>query len=100
MPGQYSYVLTRLSDKGRMIVGVFTSLFRLRKSLKKLPRTYSYKVFRIPVNTVIAKGRKLIDQIDQFGYQYYGRHTTIIIEGDRKGNITGEREERGIWWPK
>ena len=99
MPGKYSYVLTRLRDKERTIVGVFTSIFRLRGTLKKLPRNYGYKVYKIPVNTVIAKGRELIDQIDQFGYQYYGTHTEIVIEADRGGNITGEREKKVIWWP-
>ena len=72
---------------------------QLKDRLRKLPRKYSYKVFRVPLNTIIAKGTTLKDRIHDFGYHYFGTFAELVIEAE-KGKTSREYWRKIVFWPQ
>ncbi len=94
------YLLARIEDKKiSTIVGLFTTMGRLKDRLRKLPRKYSYMVFRVPLDTILTKGTTLKDRIHDFKYHYFGTFAELVVEA-KKGKISREYRRKVVFWPK
>jgi hypothetical protein len=72
---------------------------RLRDRLRKLPRKHSYKVFRVPLNSILTKGAALKDRMHAFGYHYFGTFAELVVEAE-KGRIPREYWRKVVFWPE
>ena len=99
MKKKYVYLLEHHKAQQPVNVGIFTSLAKAKSFLKSLPKKYQYKVYKLPLNTKLTKGRNLEDQRGIFDHWHYGTSNIELWELDHQGNIINHGIDTELTWP-
>jgi len=100
MKQRYVYLLEHCQAKQPTNVGVFSSWKRAKAALRKLRKDYAYVIYKLPLNFILTKGRKLEDQQGIFDHRHYGTNDVQFVEMDEKGNVLREGRRKEFFWPK
>lgn len=94
------YVLTCKKSKEEYIIGIFSSLLKIKECLRGLLKNKQYKVYSLPLNKKIVKGKSmLIDQMERYLSHYFGTYEEQYIEVDKNDKIKKEGKRKILFWP-
>lgn len=94
------YMLICKNGSREIIIGVFSSIIKIKECIKVLPKTKQYKIYGLPLNKKIVKGRnKLIDEMEKYLHHYFGTYEEHFIKVDKNDKIEREGDRKVIFWP-
>jgi hypothetical protein len=97
---KFIYLLEQQSGKQPVNVGVFTSLSRAKRFVKKLPKSLAYAVYQLPTNKCLTQGRKLKDVQGMFDHWHFGTDEVEQFSTGKKGRVIRKKKRMLLGWPK
>jgi hypothetical protein len=94
------YVLTCKEGAGEFVVGVFSSLPKVKECVRVLSKKRQYKTYSFPLNKKIVKRTgKLTDRMERYLCHYFGTFEEDYIEVDKNDKIKKEGTKKILFWP-
>ncbi len=88
-------MLTSKDDTGKIVIGVFSSFFKVKKCVKTLSKRKQYETYCLPVK----KGIRVIEKLERYLCHYFGTYEEHYIEINKNGKIKKEGDKKVLFWP-